>query len=99
MKRICLYLVVIMVGCIEPYFPSELKSNEPILIVEGFLNTNGDSKIILARSRSIIDSSQPAFETGATVWIEDENGNTTTLTNTWNGNYILENISLTAPKY
>lgn len=99
MKRICLYLVVIMVGCIEPYFPSELKSNEPILIVEGFLNTNGDSKIILARSRSIIDSLQPAFETGATVWIEDENGNTTTLTNTWNGNYILENISLTAPKY
>lgn len=92
-------LIVILTGCIDPYFPSELTSTESILIVDGFIDTSGSSKLTLARSQSITDLSAPFFEVGAEVWIEDEIGNKITLLDTQDGNYILENANLNASKY
>lgn len=88
-----------MIGCIEPYNPPLLDNQKPILIIDGFININGQSQIMLSRSQSLNDNSETLFESGADVWVEDEFNNELHFFESATGIYLLEEHTLPAPRY
>lgn len=75
MKRSFMFFLVGLSACIDPYNPPEIGQSESILVIDGFVNSSGPSKITLSRSQNLNDPSQPIYETGAEVWVEDTQGN------------------------
>lgn len=98
MKRI-VFLILIVSACIDPYNPPEINQSVPVLIIDGFITSGGDSKLTLSWSQNITDLNQPQFEASATVWIEDEAGTKHYLTSDDQGNYYLSEQVLPAPNY
>jgi len=82
-------LVLVLAECKVPYDPPVKSSNVHYLVVEGFLNGNGETTIKLSRTRNITWGDTAAFinETGARLQIEDENNSTFPLEEIGNGNY------------
>lgn len=98
MKKVVWILFLVM-GCIDPYVPSEIKPAGAILVIDGHIETNGVSTIKLSRSQNLLDDEEPIVENGALVVLENETGGKFTLTNEGNGNYTLEPQSFGAGKY
>jgi len=92
-------LLVLMVGCIEPYMPSEIKPAGAILVIDGHIDTNRKSIIKLSRSQNLFESAASEKVTGALVWLENENGVKYALTEEGNGNYSLAPQSFASVKY
>ncbi|MBN8577097.1 MAG: DUF4249 domain-containing protein [Cytophagales bacterium] len=97
--RRALFFFIILGSCIDPYQPPELSSSAPFLIVDGFINTSGTSKLTLSWSQNVLDINTPNFETQATVWIEDEQGVVLNLISDSQGNYILPSQPLPSTNY
>ena len=77
-------------GCIEPFSPPEVNSDENYLVVDGFLNVGGDTSVIqLRRSQNINVTEIPVIESGATLRVESEKGETYSLTEKSKGVYVL----------
>jgi hypothetical protein len=86
-------LLVLLGGCKEKYV---VKINAPAngyLVVEGFINTSGNTDIKLTRS-SGIDTPRYIPEPGAEVDIQMENGINFTLAEDYNGHYSIAGLSL-----
>lgn len=98
MKRL-LALILIASACVDPYNPPEIADSAPVLIIDGFIKTNAESKITLSWSQNLTDTYAPTFETQATVWIEDELGTTYPLVGNNLGSYYLTQQQLQAPRY
>lgn len=88
-----------MCSCIEPYFPEEISEHEPILIVDGFVNVSGKSRITLSRTQPLTNNSEPFYEKNATIWVEDREGNKSFFTGDNSGAYDLEQQNLPNSEY
>lgn len=93
MKKI-IYSIVLIWGlfkinsCTEPYIPEVVASNNNYLVVDGFINSGGDSiKIRLSRTTNLGDTIKDVPELSAGVTIEAENGTNYALTSLGNGQY------------
>lgn len=81
-------LLIALSGCKEPYLPPQIIQTSSYLVVDGFINSGGDSTIIkLSRTRNLSDTAKTINEEYAVVTIESEAGNQMRLTYTGNGNY------------
>ena len=67
-----MFLLVVVVSCIEPYLPEVVGPTKDYLVVDGFINSQGVTTIQLTRSIRLADTGQPASEAGATVQIIDD---------------------------
>lgn len=81
MKRNLFYIVIfliagwVIVGCIKPFSPAVTTVNANILVVEGFINTGGDTtKIKLSHTVTIGSKTTSVPETGAVVTVENAAG-------------------------
>jgi len=95
-KRNCLLLIgfltlsVLFDGCIEPFSPPEVNSDEGYLVIDGFLNVGADtSRIELSHTQNTNSSFSPSKETGAIINVEQEKGETYLFTEKGNGSYYL----------
>jgi len=84
---ICTVLIGVM-GCKVPYTPKVSAVNSNILVVEGVINTGGDSTIIkLSRTVDLTTASSMNPEANAVVTVESNQGAVYTLNDLGNGNY------------
>ena len=81
--------VLFLAKCKVPYDPQINGSKDHYLIVEGFINPGGVTNIKLSRTRNITFGDTAAYinETGAKVFIEDNNTNLYPLFEAGSGNY------------
>ncbi|MBX2915045.1 MAG: DUF4249 domain-containing protein [Cyclobacteriaceae bacterium] len=100
MKRLFIFILILIAwGCVDPYNPPEIRKAAPVLIIDGFINSSGNSKLTLSWSQNIGDVNQPHFETSATVWIEDKTGTKHYLSSDNHGSYSLNSQLLPATHY
>ncbi|WP_291033411.1 DUF4249 domain-containing protein [Dyadobacter sp. 50-39] len=77
-------------SCIEPFSPPEVTNPDTYLVVDGFLNVDGDtSRIILSHTQGTNDDKQFETESGATLIVEQENGENYAFRDMGNGSYTL----------
>jgi hypothetical protein len=98
MKRVIL-LLFLFTGCIDPYFPPDLKSSEAFLVVDGFIDVTTKSTIKLSRTQSLNTEEAIILESGASVWIEDKTGNKIFLSEESAGTYVLPAQSFSSLEY
>jgi Domain of unknown function (DUF4249) len=98
MKRVA-WLLIVLVGCIDPYLPPEIKSSGAILVIDGHINTNSTSTIKLTRSQNLYENGDTGKVDGALVTLENENGVKYPLLAEGNGNYSLAPQALAPIKH
>ncbi|WP_353723171.1 DUF4249 domain-containing protein [Dyadobacter sp. 676] len=77
-------------GCIEPFSPPEVSDPETYLVVDGFLNVNGDtSTILLSHTQATNDDKAVEKETGASIVVDAENGESYAFQDMGDGSYKL----------
>lgn len=77
-------------SCIEPFSPPEVSNPETYLVVDGYLNVNGDtSDIRLSHTQGTNDSKPTVTEDGALITLEEEHGETYIFKPAGNGLYRL----------
>lgn len=82
-------LMIVVFGCIEPYDPPLKNEDINLLVVDGFLNATGDSATVsLTRTLPVKSADAAPKESGAQVWIEDDEGSVFMLTETAPGLYV-----------
>lgn len=84
-----------LAGCVEPYVPAVLDAPTSALVVDGFINGNGRTRIKLARSASLTASTLPT-EKGAKLFILDNAGTRYQLSEKTAGFYQSDSLSLPA---
>lgn len=89
------------IGCVEPFSPPEVNSDEGYLVIDGFLNIGSDtSRIELSHTQNTNAQTSIITEPGAKVTVEGEKGETYTFTEKGNGSYYLPPYAFnTAQKY
>ena len=82
-------------GCVEPFSPPEVNSDEGYLVVDGFLNMGADtSTVVLSRTQSASVKTSVTMEPGAKINVEEESGVTFSFTEKGNGSYFLPPVAL-----
>ncbi|WP_210490420.1 DUF4249 domain-containing protein [Rufibacter aurantiacus] len=89
-----LLCLLFLAGCEEPYTPEVLESSNNLLVVSGFINSNGPTTIQLSRTQNLSESSAPLKVTNATVAVEEENGEKFPLLETAAGTYSSSTLNL-----
>jgi hypothetical protein len=67
-------LVLGLGGCVESYMPGVVSAPNSYLVVDGFINGNGRTRIKLSRSENVAATTAPPVEKGATIYIIDDTG-------------------------
>ncbi|MBS1600283.1 MAG: DUF4249 domain-containing protein [Bacteroidetes bacterium] len=95
MKKIFIIIFAfIFLTCREAYISPVNTPNLGYLVVEGVINSGGgNTKIALSRTTKLSDGTR-AVETGATVMVQDENGNAYTLVEVARGDYEINNLNV-----
>lgn len=83
-----------LAGCVDPYMPSVLDTSANHLVVDGFINGNGRTRIKLSRTAAIASSTTPPAEKGATLFIVDDAGTRYSLTEISDGYYRSDSMQL-----
>ncbi len=100
MKRIagiCLSLSLLLCYCRKPYNPPAILAPASYLVVEGVINSGGDSTIIkLSKTVSLNANSTVNPVIGSMVTVESNQNNTWTLTGDGAGNYASPGLNLSA---
>ncbi len=92
-------VILVMVSCIEPYTPPEIENNPNILVVDGFLDgTKRECLVSLTRTQSLGSTEAPNVEIGATVSLQEKDGNTFVLIDQLNGKYSITNLPVGVQK-
>src|ERR1044072_92007 len=73
MKRV-IVVVLMCVGCLDPYSPPASSGNLNALVVDGFIDANGSASVKLTRSIPLDAYTDIPKEPGATVTIESSGG-------------------------
>jgi hypothetical protein len=81
-------------GCVESYAPEVVSANANLLVVDGFINGNGRTRIRLSRSENIATTTASSVQTGATIYVMDDAGQRYALTEPTPGNYISDSLRL-----
>ena len=94
-RVVILLFAMIVASCRKPYTPPAIASPNSYLVVEGIINTGGDSTIIkLSKTVNISAPTTSNPVLGATVVIENnQNATTWPLTSDNHGNYIAVGLS------
>ena len=88
MKRYYYILFVFLFSC-EDIINPDLPTNEPILVVDAWINNLEESQVIkLSKTQNYLDSNSPVPVVGATVFIYDENLTHFNFTEVNDGEYI-----------
>jgi hypothetical protein len=83
-------LLLFLDSCIEPFSPPEVNSVENYLVVDGFLNVGADtSRIELRRTQNVNATETPIIESGASVSVETETGESYAFSEAGSGLYLL----------
>ena len=98
MKKV-VWIVILLMGCIEPYFPPEIKPTHALLVIDGHIDVTGKSNIKLTRTQNLNDNGEAEKVTGATVLLENENGITYPLVEESNGIYSLPALTIEPVKH
>jgi hypothetical protein len=86
-------------GCVEPYAPPASGNAPDYLVVDGFINQSGDSASVrLSHTVALSSTDNPAPESGAAVWVEDDSGTTFPLLERSTGMYGAAALSLTTAR-
>ncbi|TPG63536.1 DUF4249 family protein, partial [Hymenobacter nivis] len=85
-------------GCVEPYAPEVLDAPASYLVVDGFINGNGRTTILLTRTASLAAAGAPAVERGAKLFIADEAGTRYALVERAAGRYVSDSLVLPAAR-
>src|SRR5882724_8743830 len=86
--------ITFMAGCKEAYNPPQIKNSPNYLVVDGVLSSGDSTKIKLSRTRSFNDSLSYSPETGAKVEVIGEGSDSYSLTETGDGVYFINYLSL-----
>ncbi len=79
-----------VIGCVEPFSPPEVNSDEGYLVIDGFLNMGSDtSRIELSHTQNTNAQTSVLSEPGAKVTVEGEKGETFAFAEKGNGSYYL----------
>lgn len=82
-------------GCVELYNPPEASTNHRYLVVNGFLNaSDGSVNITLSHSLTLADDASPEMVSGARVAVENELGESFSLTEQSEGTYQLTALDI-----
>ena len=81
-------LLLLLLGCVKDYTPPVTAAQTALLVVDGFINSQGITTIRLSRTISLTEATAPPPETRATVFIEDAAGRQLPLTETEPGTYV-----------
>ena len=88
MKRYYYILFVFLFSC-EDIINPDLPTNEPILVVDAWINNLEESQVIkLSKTQNYLDSNSPVPVVGANVFVYDENLKHFTFTEVNDGEYI-----------
>ncbi|MBC3538203.1 DUF4249 domain-containing protein [Rufibacter sediminis] len=90
--------LLFLASCEEPYAPEVVEGPNSFLVVSGFINSNGPTTIKLSRTQNLSDESAPKVQSGATVALEEENGNTFPLRETEAGTYFASALPIIGDK-
>ncbi|ANH83372.1 hypothetical protein A8C56_22415 [Niabella ginsenosidivorans] len=92
--RYYLWLIVLL-SCKDRYYPDIASTGTGYLVVEGVLNAGeGPTTITLSRTMPLNKSSQPVYESGATVSVEGSDNSTKALIMTSPGVYYNDELGL-----
>ena len=80
-------IVLMFIGCKEPFEPNLPPKPSGYLVVEGFINAQGPTQIRLSRTTALEQKQTFKAELNATVKIEGDDNSTATLSNAPNGIY------------
>ena len=92
---VCIALLS-LVQCVEPYVPVVLDAPTSFLVVDGFINGNGRTRIRLARTTSLAATATPPVEKGAKLFIVDAAGGRYPLSEQTAGAYQSDSLTLPA---
>ncbi len=87
-------LLLALAACVDPYMPPVLDANANYLVVDGFLNGNGRTRISLTRTTNTAATSAPPPERGARLTLVDDAGTRYPLTETSPGRYRSDSLLL-----
>ena len=98
--RTLLGLVLLALGgCVEPYVPEVINAPNSFLVVDGFINGNGVTRITLSRTVNLATTGTPPAERGARVQVVSEAGQRYTLTEKTAGLYQSDSLQLPMGRY
>ncbi|MBT2556413.1 DUF4249 domain-containing protein [Hymenobacter sp. ISL-91] len=63
-----------LAGCVEPYAPAVINAPPRFLVVDGFVNADGPTRILLSRTTALSSKDAPPAERKARLVVEDEAG-------------------------
>ena len=86
--RLSSLLLLILLGCVEEYNPPVTAAQTALLVVDGFINSQGVTTIKLSRTVSLGEAVAPPPETQARVFVEDAAGRQLPLLETSPGTYV-----------
>jgi hypothetical protein len=93
-------LLLSLDACVEPYTPAVIDAPASFLVVDGFINGNGATRIKLSRTSNLSATTPPPAEKGAKLFVVDDSGLRYTLTEKSSGFYQSDSLQLnTARKY
>jgi hypothetical protein len=85
-------------GCVEPYVPAVVDAPTSALVVDGFINGNGRTRIKLSRTTSLATSTAPPVEKGAKLVVVDDTGQRYALTEKASGSYQSDSLQLSSAR-
>ncbi|MDJ0363803.1 DUF4249 domain-containing protein [Hymenobacter sp. H14-R3] len=89
-----LSLAFTLTGCVEPYVPAVLDAPASFLVVDGFINGNGRTRIKLARTANLSATTPPPAEKGAKLFVVDNTGARYNLSEQTAGSYQSDSLTL-----
>lgn len=81
-------------GCIESYLPEVVDAPSNYLVVDGFINGNGVTRIKLSRTTTVAATTAPPVEKGAQLFIVDDTGMRYALKERTSGSYQSDSLLL-----
>jgi len=95
-KHFALAAIIFATACREPFVPELRPAQTNFLVVEGFINAQGSTTIMLSRTTPLRDSGSVKREQGATVTIMGEDNSTFQLLDNGGGQYRSDSLALNA---
>ena len=89
-----LWLALLATGCVEPYVPDVVTASNSYLVVDGFINGNGPTTILLSRTANVASTAALPVEKGAKLSIVDDAGGRYALTEKPSGTYKSDSLTL-----
>lgn len=87
-------LLLSLASCVEPYAPEVIEAPTNYLVVDGSLNGNGVTTILLSRTANLAATASPAVEKGAKLFIVDNTGQRYSLAEKASGTYQSDSLVL-----